>query len=55
VIEELRRRGERLERGDLISSGSYMPPIPVREPAKYETVYEGIGGQTIRVATRFVR
>jgi len=55
VIEELRRRGERLERGDLISSGSYMPPIPVREPIAYETIYEGIGGQTLRVATRFVR
>ena len=26
VIEELNRRGERLQRGDLISTGSYMPP-----------------------------
>lgn len=53
VIEELKRRGERLEPGDLISAGSYMPPIPVREPAAYETVYEGIGGQTLRVSTSF--
>ena len=55
VIEEMRRRGERLVPGDLISSGSYMPPIPVREPAEYETIYEGVGGQTISVSTRFVR
>ncbi len=53
VIEELKRRGERLEPGDLISSGSYMPPIAVREPIGYETIYEGIGGQTLRVSTSF--
>jgi len=53
VIEELKRRGERLEPGDLISSGSYLPPIPVREAIGYETIYEGIGGQTIRVSTSF--
>jgi len=54
VIEELRRLGQRLAPGDLISSGSYMPPIPVREPIGYETIYEGMGGQTLRVSTRFV-
>jgi len=53
VVEELRRRGERLEPGDLVSSGSYMPPIPVKSAIGYETVYEGIGGQTIRVSTSF--
>ena len=53
VIEELKRRGERLEPGDLVSAGSYMPPIPVREATGYETIYEGIGGQTIRVSTSF--
>lgn len=53
VIEELKRRGERLAPGDLISAGSYMPPIPVREPIGYETIYTGIGGRTIRVSTSF--
>jgi 2-keto-4-pentenoate hydratase len=53
VINELRRRGERLAPGDLISSGSYMPPIPVRDPIGYETVYEGLGGQMLRVSTSF--
>jgi len=53
VIEELERRGERLEAGDLISAGSYMPPIAVREPIGYETIYEGIGGTTLRVSTSF--
>ena len=53
VIEELRRRGERLEAGDLISAGSYMPPVRVDRPIEYETIYEGIGGQTIRVSTSF--
>jgi len=53
VIEELRRRGERLEPGDLVSSGSYMPPIPVRAPLGYETIYAGIGGRTLRVSTSF--
>jgi 2-keto-4-pentenoate hydratase len=53
VVEELRRRGERLEPGDLVSSGSYMPPIPVKTAIGYETIYEGIGGRTIRVSTSF--
>ena len=53
VIEELKRRGERLRPGDLISSGAYMPPIRVDEAVEYETIYEGIGGQTIRVSTSF--
>lgn len=53
VIEELKRRGERLEPGDLVSAGSYMPPIPVREAIGFETIYSGIGGQTIRVSTSF--
>jgi 2-keto-4-pentenoate hydratase len=53
VVEELRRRGERLEPGDLVSSGSYMPPIPVKSAIGYETIYEGIGGRTIRVSTSF--
>jgi 2-keto-4-pentenoate hydratase len=54
VIEELKRRGERLRVGDLVSSGSYMPPIRVAAPIEYETIYEGIGGRTIRVSTSFV-
>ena len=53
VIEELRRRGERLRKGDLISSGSYMPPVRVDKAIEYETIYEGIGGQTIRVSASF--
>ena len=53
VIEELKRRGERLQQGDLISTGSYMPPILVDKAIEYETIYEGIGGQTIRVSTSF--
>ena len=53
VIEELKRRGERLQRGDLISTGSYMPPILVDKAIEYETIYEGIGGQTTRVSTSF--
>ncbi|SVA39667.1 uncharacterized protein METZ01_LOCUS92521 [marine metagenome] len=53
VIDELQRRGEQLQPGDLISSGSYMPPILVDKPVKYETIYEGIGGKTIRVSTSF--
>ena len=53
VVDELQRRGEQLQPGDLISSGSYMPPILVDKPAKYETIYEGIGGKTISVSTSF--
>lgn len=53
VIKELRRKGERLMPGDLISSGSYMPPILVTEPIEYKTIYEGIGGKTISVSTSF--
>jgi 2-keto-4-pentenoate hydratase len=53
VIEELARRGERLMPGDLVSSGSYMPPIAVDKAIGYETIYEGLGGQTLRVSTSF--
>ncbi|MEE2683845.1 MAG: hypothetical protein VYC50_01900 [Pseudomonadota bacterium] len=53
VIDELKRNGERLMPGDLVSSGSYMPPILVTEPIAYKTIYEGIGGETISVSTSF--
>lgn len=53
VLEELRRRGERLEPGDLISAGSYMPPIPVEAGMHTEAVYEGIGGETLRVSASY--
>lgn len=49
VVEELKRRGERLHAGDLISSGSYMPPMPVTSGLYTETRYEGIGGTTLTV------
>ena len=49
VVEELKRRGERLHAGDLISSGSYMPPMPVTGGLYTETRYEGIGGTTLTV------
>jgi hypothetical protein len=39
--------------GDLVSSGSYMPPIAVDKAIGYETIYEGLGGQTLRVSTSF--
>ena len=53
VIEELKRRGERLHAGDLISSGSYMPPMPVTAGLFTETRYEGIGGTTLTVAASY--
>ena len=53
VIEELKRRDERLHPGDLISSGSYMPPMSVTEGLYTEATYEGIGGTTLRVAATY--
>ncbi len=53
VIEELKRRGERLHAGDLISSGSYMPPMPVTAGLFTETRYEGIGGTTLTVSASY--
>ena len=53
VRDELKRRGERLHPGDLISAGSYMPPIPVTPEMYTEAVYEGIGGATLKVAARY--
>jgi len=50
VLEELRRLGERLQPGDLISSGSFMPPMPVTKDLYTETVYEGMGGTTLKVS-----
>jgi 2-keto-4-pentenoate hydratase len=54
VIEELKRLGLTLQPGDLISSGSYMPPVRVSLPIKYTTRYKGIGGQDISVMTTFI-
>jgi 2-keto-4-pentenoate hydratase len=54
VVEELKRLGLTLQPGDLISSGSYMPPVRVNAPIKYVTRYEGIGGQDISVMTTFI-
>jgi len=53
VLEELRRKGEQLRVGDLISSGSYMPPILVSPGMFTKTVYEGIGGQTLEVSVSY--
>lgn len=53
VIEELRRKGEALDAGDLISSGSYMPPILVTSGMFTRTIYEGIGGQTLEVSASY--
>ena len=53
VLEELRRNGEQLRAGDLISSGSYMPPILVSPGMSTKTVYEGIGGQTLEVSATY--
>jgi len=53
VVKELRRKGESLQPGDLISSGSYMPPIPVKSGMETVTRYEGIGGQTLEVRASY--
>lgn len=53
VVEELKRRGERLRRGDLISAGSYMPPIPVAADMHTEVIYQGIAGTTLQVSARY--
>lgn len=53
VLEELRRKGEQLRPGDLISSGSYMAPILVSSGMFTKTVYEGIGGQTLEVSASY--
>jgi len=53
VVEELERRGERLQAGDLVSAGSYLPPIPVASGMYTETVYEEVGGTTLRVSASY--
>lgn len=53
VLEELRRKGEQLRPGDLISSGSYMAPILVSSGMYTKTIYEGIGGQTLEVSASY--
>ena len=53
VLEELRRKGEQLRPGDLISSGSYMPPILVAPGMFTKAVYTGIGGQDLEVSASY--
>jgi 2-keto-4-pentenoate hydratase len=53
VVRELRRLGERLQPGDIISAGSYMPPMPVTSGLYTETIYEGIGGKTLHVSASY--
>ena len=53
TLDELRRNGQRLNSGDLISAGSYMPPILVTPGMETVTRYEGLGGQTIEVSASY--
>jgi len=53
VLDELRRKGEQLRPGDLISSGSYMAPILVKSGMFTKTIYDGIGGQTLEVSASY--
>lgn len=53
VVNELRRKGEVLQSGDLVSSGSYMPPILVTPGMETITRYEGIGGQRLEVSASY--
>jgi len=53
VVKELRRQDESLQPGDLVSSGSYMPPIPVKSGMETVTRYEGIGGQTLEARASY--
>lgn len=53
VLEELQRKGEQLRPGDLISAGSYMPPIPVSSGMFTRTIYQGIGGHTLEVTASY--
>jgi 2-keto-4-pentenoate hydratase len=50
VLEELRHRDEQLQAGDLISAGSFMPPIPVTSGLITRAIYSGIGGQDLEVS-----
>lgn len=53
VISELRRRSERLHAGDLISAGSFMPPMSVESGMFTEAVYEGLTESSLRVSARY--
>lgn len=48
LSQKLALRGANLTKGMVISSGTFIPPIPL-EPGKYEAVYGGIGKAEITI------
>lgn len=54
LVAHLRERGESLGPGDLLSLGSFGPPVPPGELAGFRVTYEGLPGGTLaRVRVAF--
>ncbi|MDI3502635.1 MAG: hypothetical protein PWR09_760, partial [Archaeoglobi archaeon] len=43
LMERLERRGERIRRGDLVISGTMIPPVFVEEPSEIRASYSNLG------------
>lgn len=53
LVKQLKKRGESLKPGDLVSLGAYSTPTPIGELSGVTVRYSGIGGQEIAVVARF--
>jgi 2-keto-4-pentenoate hydratase len=53
LIEDLKRSGERVQAGDLLSLGSPSPPAMPSPGAGYTLVYEGLSGGDLRASVTF--
>ena len=52
LIDDLRRSGIRLKAGDVLSLGTFSPPLPARAAASLTVRYVGLPGDP-EVAVRF--
>ncbi len=53
LVKDLKRTGERLKTGDVISLGSPSPPITPKAGDRYTLVYEGLPGGPLKASVTF--
>lgn len=54
LIDELKGQGESLAPGDLVSLGSFGPPIPTKDLSRFEVTYMGLPIETVpKVSVNF--
>jgi 2-keto-4-pentenoate hydratase len=53
LIKDLKKTGEKLKPGDVISLGSPSPQVPPKAGDKFTLVYEGLPGGPLEASVSF--